>query len=353
MLDQSDCVTTWNLPGLNQSCRYLDKPSKLCSVPPLPRILDLFALSRLLLLKVVQLLAGHCFFGLYEVIAAGIFVFGYRSPSFLTGRKFFSRDSQQNAPVSTITCLLPAYYLLAFPLAYFTAKTLYGFRCYPSAHLPNAVGLKGDNIENSYRCKFYQKPLFPQPSTRTQPNPKGFELRWWRSAGTVAAKKMATTPASLHPASHCVPSSSHSTPLFHLLHFPPPPVIPASFSFPTSNLGVHAIIRDMRVGDPVLRIGHPGDSSAAAPKLFVGDTKSSFSGTFLNHIRLVLAGQESCPYQLKDGDLLQMCVDYQGGSEEECKNTCMARSCVAEWRDWVQGSAILSRASSVTDMGFH
>ncbi|KAF9061970.1 hypothetical protein BDP27DRAFT_1337235 [Rhodocollybia butyracea] len=75
----------------------------------------------------------------------------------------------------------------------------------------------------------------------------------------------------------------------------------------------------MRVGELALRIGHPADPSAAAPKLFVGDTRSSSSGTFLNHIRLAPTGQESCPYQLKDGDLLQMGVYYQGGSEEEFK----------------------------------
>ncbi|KAF9064255.1 hypothetical protein BDP27DRAFT_1426013 [Rhodocollybia butyracea] len=94
--------------------------------------------------------------------------------------------------------------------------------------------------------------------------------------------------------------------------------IPTAFLFTLSaSLSpVHDIVRDMRVGDPALQINHPGDPSPAAPKFSVGDTKSSSSGTFLNHIRLAPAGPESCPYQLKDGDLLQMGVDYQGGSAE-------------------------------------
>ena len=50
-------------------------------------------------------------------------------------------------------------------------------------------------------------------------------------------------------------------------------------------------------------------------KFFIKDTKSS-SGTFLNHIRLSGPGAESRPFPLKDGDVLQLGVDYQGGTEE-------------------------------------
>ncbi|KAF9061978.1 hypothetical protein BDP27DRAFT_1428387 [Rhodocollybia butyracea] len=90
-----------------------------------------------------------------------------------------------------------------------------------------------------------------------------------------------------------------------------------------------ATTRDTHVGDPDLRIrplprsyhevfsrapaemwidtSSSGTSSApgsAAPKFFIRD-ESSF-GTFLNPIRLGPAGQDSCPYRLKDGDLLQL-----------------------------------------------
>jgi pSer/pThr/pTyr-binding forkhead associated (FHA) protein len=50
-------------------------------------------------------------------------------------------------------------------------------------------------------------------------------------------------------------------------------------------------------------------------KFFIKDTKSS-SGTFLNHIRLSGPGAESRPFPVKDGDILQLGVDYQGGTEE-------------------------------------
>lgn len=48
---------------------------------------------------------------------------------------------------------------------------------------------------------------------------------------------------------------------------------------------------------------------------FIKDVKSS-SGTFLNHVRLSLACEESQPYAIKDGDVLQLGMDFRGGSEE-------------------------------------
>ncbi len=54
-------------------------------------------------------------------------------------------------------------------------------------------------------------------------------------------------------------------------------------------------------------------------KFFIKDTKSS-GGTFLNNRRLSLANQESTPFQLNDGDLLQLGVDYRGGTDDFCKS---------------------------------
>ncbi|KAI8996881.1 SMAD/FHA domain-containing protein, partial [Pilobolus umbonatus] len=50
-------------------------------------------------------------------------------------------------------------------------------------------------------------------------------------------------------------------------------------------------------------------------KVMLKDTKSS-SGTFVNHIRLSAANHESRAVEIKDGDLVQLGVDYQGGYEE-------------------------------------
>ncbi|CAH6723066.1 E3 ubiquitin-protein ligase Dma1p [[Candida] jaroonii] len=48
---------------------------------------------------------------------------------------------------------------------------------------------------------------------------------------------------------------------------------------------------------------------------FIKDCKSS-SGTFLNHIRLSPASQESSLMPLIDGDIIQLGMDYRGGTEE-------------------------------------
>jgi pSer/pThr/pTyr-binding forkhead associated (FHA) protein len=48
---------------------------------------------------------------------------------------------------------------------------------------------------------------------------------------------------------------------------------------------------------------------------FLKDCKSS-SGTFLNHIRLSPASQESALMPIIDGDIIQLGMDYRGGTEE-------------------------------------
>lgn len=53
----------------------------------------------------------------------------------------------------------------------------------------------------------------------------------------------------------------------------------------------------------------------AGGTIYIRDTKSS-SGTFLNHLRLAPAGALSRPFALKDGDVLQFGIDYQGGVQE-------------------------------------
>ncbi|KAJ3479098.1 hypothetical protein NLI96_g9299 [Meripilus lineatus] len=66
-------------------------------------------------------------------------------------------------------------------------------------------------------------------------------------------------------------------------------------------------------------------------RFFIKDTKSS-SGTFLNHVRLSPANTESLPKELKDGDLLQLGVDYQGGTEDIYKCVKIKVEVNREWQ---------------------
>ena len=126
------------------------------------------------------------------------------------------------------------------------------------------------------------------------------------------------------------------------------------------SLKFDPISRDVKEGDPPLRIGRFTDRSglgiANAPgsnklafkskvvsrahaeiwadiggKFFIRDTKSS-SGTFLNHVRLSPANSESRPFELKDGDVLQLGVDYQGGAEDIYKCVKIKVEVNREWQ---------------------
>ena len=128
------------------------------------------------------------------------------------------------------------------------------------------------------------------------------------------------------------------------------------------SLRFDPISRDVREGDPPLRIGRFTDRSGiglaaanatsqnklafkskvvsrahaeiwveAGGRFFIKDTKSS-SGTFLNHVRLSPANQESRPTELKDGDLLQLGVDYQGGTEDIYKCVKIRVEVGREWQ---------------------
>ena len=47
---------------------------------------------------------------------------------------------------------------------------------------------------------------------------------------------------------------------------------------------------------------------------YIKDVRSS-SGTFLNHIRLSQPGAESDKFKIKDGDVIQLGIDFRGGEE--------------------------------------
>lgn len=53
----------------------------------------------------------------------------------------------------------------------------------------------------------------------------------------------------------------------------------------------------------------------AGGKIYIRDIKSS-SGTFLNHTRLSPPNVASRPFRIKDGDIIQLGNNYQGGKEE-------------------------------------
>ncbi|KAJ7255593.1 hypothetical protein C8J57DRAFT_1075303 [Mycena rebaudengoi] len=210
-------------------------------------------------------------------------------------------------------------------------------------------------------------------------------LRRRRSAGAlVGTAGSAPTPGV--PAPMPLPPSTTAV---------PPPVAPAVTPNNTANaaapthrlrlvphldsrrsLRFDPIARDLRAGEPALRIGRftdrsglglsavnalstnkiafkskvvsrahaevwvEGASGGGGVKFYIRDTKSS-SGTFLNHVRLSPANTESRPHQIKDGDILQasipltnppLGVDYQGGAEDIYKSVKIRIELGREWQ---------------------
>ncbi|KAG6875558.1 hypothetical protein C0993_008572 [Termitomyces sp. T159_Od127] len=180
-------------------------------------------------------------------------------------------------------------------------------------------------------------------------------LRRRRSAGTIA------TPTNPAPAAATAPSTSA------------PSNNPAASANPhrirlvphidsRRTLRFEAITRDLVAGAPALRIGRFTDRTGlglaavnalgtnrlafkskvvsrahaeiwveSGGRFFIKDTKSS-SGTFLNHVRLSPANTESRPFQMKDGDILQLGVDYQGGTEDIYKSVKIRIEVGREWQ---------------------
>ncbi|KAI0916342.1 hypothetical protein AcV5_003307 [Taiwanofungus camphoratus] len=191
-------------------------------------------------------------------------------------------------------------------------------------------------------------------------------LRRRRSAGALAASATPQVPVVAVARTAAPAPTSHA----HVHgHTPSPPSSAPSHRIrlvphldSRRSLRFDPICRDVREGDAPLRIGRFTDRSglglAAANALgsnklafkskvvsrahaeiwaetggrfFIKDTKSS-SGTFLNHVRLSPANTESRASELRDGDLLQLGVDYQGGQEDIYKCVKIKIEMGREWQ---------------------
>lgn len=196
-------------------------------------------------------------------------------------------------------------------------------------------------------------------------------LRRRRSAGTIATSAGPVAPPAMPPQPPATTTTATtSVAISASTHTPP-----TTANGPTNHkirlvphidgrrsLRFDAIGRDLKEGDPAIRIGRFTDRSGLGlaainaissnklafkskvvsrahaeiwvepgPKFFIKDTKSS-SGTFLNHMRLSAANTESRPHQMKDGDILQLGVDYQGGTEDIYKSVKIRIEIGREWQ---------------------
>lgn len=64
---------------------------------------------------------------------------------------------------------------------------------------------------------------------------------------------------------------------------------------------------------------------------YIRDVRSS-SGTFLNHVRLSPPGQESRPFSVNDGDVVQLGIDFKGGEEAIYRCVKIRIECNRDWQ---------------------
>ncbi|PVF98433.1 hypothetical protein CPB86DRAFT_733207 [Serendipita vermifera] len=156
------------------------------------------------------------------------------------------------------------------------------------------------------------------------PPPGGQGTHGNTANGSSNANSSAPNPANFGPAHRIrlVPHLENQ----RALHFDPitrecregaPPIRIGRFTDRSGTLAAstNSLTGKIAFKSKVVSRGHAELWCETNGKFYVKDTSSS-SGTFLNHMRLSQAGIESRPYQLKDGDILQLGVDYQGGTEE-------------------------------------
>ncbi|KAI0316605.1 SMAD/FHA domain-containing protein, partial [Amylostereum chailletii] len=231
----------------------------------------------------------------------------------------------------------------------------------PGLPMPQSPPSPGPVSSASHRRRTALPPTIQQPAATG-----GFTqmLRRRRSGGAIANAPAPQAPLlapAITPGPASLPSASsgviRAVPGTHSHRIRLVPHIDSRRS-----LRFDPIVRDVVEGENALRIGRFTDRSglgvAAANalgsnklafkskvvsrahaevwceqngKFFIRDTKSS-SGTFLNHVRLSAANTDSRPFELRDGDTLQLGVDYQGGTEDIYKCVRIRVEIGREWQ---------------------
>jgi hypothetical protein len=177
----------------------------------------------------------------------------------------------------------------------------------------------------------------------------------------IAAKRMRERGASgasgsLTAATKTKTTNNPSSHPFHRILFVP-------IQLPsTPTLDFDPITVDVKEGDAPLSIGRESARDSAdiafksqvvsrnhseiwaesGGKLFIRDTKSS-TGTFINFFRLSPSCETSQPFQLRDGDILQFGVPYEGEVEDKYK--CVSGTVWIEATPNVSKSVPLSQLS--------
>ncbi|GAB7345663.1 hypothetical protein MBLNU457_3950t1 [Dothideomycetes sp. NU457] len=178
-------------------------------------------------------------------------------------------------------------------------------------------------------------PTPPQPQTsQTAPAQSQSNMVARDRSATVVEQPAETTPTPGDSSQNATGASAGTTngaasssadkkesmPSIRFIPHQEPRANRPSLTFPIVTRTLQATNSIVRVGRYSERDNNAADALtnplSTAPVGFKSkvDSKSS-SGTFLNHVRLSSPGQESRPYPINDGDIVQLGIDFKGGEE--------------------------------------
>ncbi|RMY99218.1 hypothetical protein D0860_08343 [Hortaea werneckii] len=175
-------------------------------------------------------------------------------------------------------------------------------------------------------------------------------------SGSEAATAGASASSAMPEASSSTGRSKDQMPTIRFIPHVEPP---SSRSHHRPSLHFTAMSRTLKTPTSVVRVGRYSERDNTSPdpntlpvgfkskvvsrrhcelwyntsqsQWYIRDVKSS-SGTFLNHVRLSPPGQESRPYAVNDGDVVQLGIDFKGGEEIIFRCVKIRIECNRSWQ---------------------
>lgn len=161
------------------------------------------------------------------------------------------------------------------------------------------------------------------------------------ASGTVTNGEHADVKTGL-PTIRLFPHQDHNRPNRQSLNFSP-----ISRTLPNENSIIRVGRYSEREGPPTANPSGPSDAAVGFKSKVVSRKHcefsfvdgqwqirdvSSSSGTFLNHIRLSQPNSESRLYPIKDGDIVQLGIDFRGGEEMIFRCVKIRIECNRSWQ---------------------
>ncbi|KAI6897817.1 hypothetical protein KC318_g12963 [Hortaea werneckii] len=228
--------------------------------------------------------------------------------------------------------------------------------------LPSVQGRSGLSRESLHPTSTTRESVSPDPPATMTRNRAATAVGPTAAAADMPGSGGEATTAGAS-ASSTMPGASNSAgrskDQMPTIRFIPHAEPPSSRSHHRPSLHFTAMSRTLKTPTSVVRVGRYSERDNTSPdpntlpvgfkskvvsrrhcelwynssqsQWYIRDVKSS-SGTFLNHVRLSPPGQESRPYAVNDGDVVQLGIDFKGGEEIIFRCVKIRIECNRSWQ---------------------